>query len=72
MIEKQYFIAGLTIFCIYTFITFLSIVSYLKRELYIFPLALCAVQFVMLATSYNDYFLYYDCCDIQNQRFLKL
>lgn len=35
-IEKQEFIAGVTIFCIYAFITFLGIVSYLKRELYIF------------------------------------
>lgn len=35
-IEKQYFIAGLAIFCIYSFITFLGIVSYLKRELYVF------------------------------------
>ncbi|MDE5558630.1 MAG: hypothetical protein K2J32_13270 [Ruminococcus sp.] len=34
--EKQEFIAGVTIFCIYAFITFLGIVSYLKRELYIF------------------------------------
>lgn len=35
-LEKQEFIAGVTIFCIYAFITLLSIVSYLKRELYIF------------------------------------
>lgn len=34
--EKQEFIAGATIFCIYAFITFLGIVSYLKRELYVF------------------------------------
>ncbi|MDE5583019.1 MAG: hypothetical protein K2J08_04895 [Ruminococcus sp.] len=75
-LEKQEFIVGVTIFCIYAFITLLSIVSYLKRELYvfqngnyniseyarnirknyrryIFPFALCAVQFVMLATSYK-------------------
>ncbi|MDE6425769.1 MAG: hypothetical protein K2K89_06500 [Ruminococcus sp.] len=35
-LEKQEFIVGVTIFCIYAFITFLGIVSYLKRELYIF------------------------------------
>ena len=35
-IEKQQFTAGMIIFCIYALITLLSIVSYLKRELYIF------------------------------------
>lgn len=35
-LEKQEFITCVTIFCIYAFITLLGIVSYLKRELYIF------------------------------------
>ncbi|MDE5862213.1 MAG: hypothetical protein K2H28_08485 [Ruminococcus sp.] len=35
-IETQEFIAGMVIFCIYALITFMGIVSYLKRELYIF------------------------------------
>ncbi|MDE6035273.1 MAG: hypothetical protein K2G36_05125 [Ruminococcus sp.] len=35
-IETQNFIVDVAIFCIYALITFLGIVSYLKRELYIF------------------------------------
>lgn len=36
MTDKQDFIADVTIFCIYSLLTFLCIISYLKRELYIF------------------------------------
>lgn len=82
-VEKHEFIVGVTIFCIYAFITLLGIVSYLKRELYvfqngnyslseyarnirknyrryIFPFALCALQFVMLATSYKKIYWHYE------------
>lgn len=36
MSDKENFITGVVVFCIYSLITFLCIISYLKRELYIF------------------------------------